>query len=100
MRFTVRTKLLVLVNLAVITIIALVALSHWLSMRHRDEIETVRRRLVPRIELALQFESKFAKLNRAFQDAAQAQDMDTLGERSRDLPSRSPQHVQDARRFF
>jgi CheY-like chemotaxis protein len=78
MRFTFRTKLMVMMAAAALAFVVLVAGTRMIATRNQNELETIQQRYLPKMDLGPRLEADFEHLRRSFQDAVAAHDLDAL----------------------
>ncbi len=86
MRITFRTRLLSIVAIAAVAFLLIIVASSVVAARVERQLAFVQRRYVPKVELEPQLQGQLERLERGFQDAVAAHDMDAL-EATRDLKS-------------
>src|ERR1700733_12136 len=84
MRITFRRKLLSIVGVAATALLLIIVASSLLAARVERQLAFIQRRYVPKVELQPQLEGQLERLQRGFQDAVAAHDLDAL-EATRDL---------------
>jgi hypothetical protein len=73
-----RSKLLIFLGVAVLTLVSIVAVSSVLDRQQTSELQEVERHLVPKLELGPALTARFDSLRRGMQDAVAAQDRSAL----------------------
>lgn len=86
MRITLRTKLLGIGLITAAAFVLIIVASSLVAGRVERQLAFIQRRYVPRVELEPQLQGRIERLQRGFQDAVAAHDMDVL-ETTRDLKS-------------
>jgi signal transduction histidine kinase len=84
MRMTFRSKLLGLVGIAAAAFVLIIVASSVVATRVEHQLAFIQQRYIPMVELEPQLEGQLEHLQRGFQDAVAAHDMDAL-EATRDL---------------
>src|ERR1700722_11045116 len=84
MRLTFRVKLLSLVGIAAVAFALIIVASAAVAGRVERQLAFIQQRYVPKLELEPQLEAQLERLQRGFQDAVAAHDVDAL-EATRDL---------------
>jgi signal transduction histidine kinase len=84
MRMTFRRKLLGLVGIAAAAFVLIIAASSVVAERVERQLAFIQQRYVPKVELEPQLEGQLERLERGFQDAVAARDVDAL-EATREL---------------
>src|SRR3954468_7551987 len=79
MRLTFRAKLTVIVGVAAVAFVITIVSSAWLSRRVEDLMADVELRQLPRLEIGPRLEHRLEQLQRSFQDAVAARDVEALG---------------------
>jgi PAS domain S-box-containing protein len=78
MRLTFRVKLMAIVGVTGFAFLLLIVASALLARRTEDQLITIEKRYVPRVELEPQLDAQLERISRGFQDAVAARDMDGL----------------------
>ena len=78
MNRTFRTKLLAIFGAAILSLVAVLALSAVMAVEQNRQLDDVQSRLVPKAELGPRIEAGLERLSRAMQDAVAAQDSAAL----------------------
>src|SRR2546423_3519516 len=78
MKLSFRSKLLALVATAALALVALLVSSAIIAGRVEGHLEDIRQRYLPKLGLRPQLEAQFERIQRGFQDAVAASDMEKL----------------------
>src|SRR5215813_239446 len=78
MRLTFRLKLLSIGGVAAFAFVLLIVAGTLIARRVETDLATIQGRYLPRLELEPQLETHFERLQRGFQDAVAARDIDAL----------------------
>jgi signal transduction histidine kinase len=78
MRFTLRSKLLIIASTIALAFLLLIAAAAALSRRSTVELQRIQERFLPKIELGPRLDQQLDALTRSFQDAVAARDSDAL----------------------
>jgi hypothetical protein len=78
MHLTFRLKLLGIVGVAAVAFLALIVAGAAIAQRVEQQLVAIQRHYVPKLELEPQLEGQFERLQRGFQDAVAAHDLDGL----------------------
>ena len=78
MTITLRARLFALVATVALAFLAMIGASAWLSARTEAQMDAIRERFIPRVELGPALAGALEGLGRAFQDAVAAHDPDAL----------------------
>ena len=84
MRVTFRSQLLTLVGIAAVAFVLIIVASSVVAGRVEHQLAFIQRRYVPKVELEPQLQGQLERIERGFQDAVAAHDLDAL-EGTRDL---------------
>jgi signal transduction histidine kinase len=96
MRFTFRVKLLAIVGIAAVAFVTISVTSALLAAQLENQLAFIQRHYIPRVELEPQLEGQLERIERGFQDAVAAHDVDAL-DATRDLKSVFLQRLDAAR---
>jgi signal transduction histidine kinase/ActR/RegA family two-component response regulator len=78
MRYTLRTKLTVIVGVAALAFLVLIVSGMIITKRADRQLVDIQRRYLPKVELGPYLEGQFDRIRRGFQDAVAAHDSDEL----------------------
>ncbi len=92
MRLTFRIKLLSIVGIAALAFILLIGANALIAQRVDGQLAAIQGRYLPKVELQPQLEALLEKMQRAFQDAVGARDLDGLSE-TEELRTRFIEHL-------
>src|SRR5712671_4528482 len=84
MNFSFRTKLLALVAIAGIALATLIASSAMIAQTTKGQLDHIRQHYLPRVGLRPRLEAQFERIQRGFQDAVAATEVEKLA-RTTDL---------------
>ena len=87
MRLSFRAKLIAIVGMAAAALVVIILASAVISSRTEVELAKIEREQLPRLELGPRLQADFERLERAYQDAVAAHDVEALGA-TRDLEAK------------